>query len=98
MARLAMQPQQLILLSLVDGFPVHEVIVTHGGGEGGPQIDIYSTGSALFCCTWLFFSGYTIADAPDMLICQADKAFFFQAEDGIRDLTVTGVQTCALPI
>src|SRR2546430_11881594 len=24
--------------------------------------------------------------------------FFFQAEDGIRDLTVTGVQTCALPI
>src|SRR2546430_5639468 len=24
--------------------------------------------------------------------------FFFQAEDGIRDLTVPGVQTCALPI
>src|SRR5712691_12729565 len=24
--------------------------------------------------------------------------FVFQAEDGIRDLTVTGVQTCALPI
>src|SRR5256886_17519185 len=24
--------------------------------------------------------------------------FFFQAEDGIRDLTVTGVQTCALPL
>src|SRR2546430_8843511 len=29
-----------------------------------------------------------------MVIC----IFFFQAEDGIRDLTVTGVQTCALPI
>src|SRR2546430_9560940 len=26
------------------------------------------------------------------------SVFFFQAEDGIRDLTVTGVQTCALPI
>src|SRR2546430_10107334 len=26
------------------------------------------------------------------------SCFFFQAEDGIRDLTVTGVQTCALPI
>src|SRR2546430_5299859 len=26
------------------------------------------------------------------------RFFFFQAEDGIRDLTVTGVQTCALPI
>ena len=24
--------------------------------------------------------------------------FFFQAEDGIRDYDVTGVQTCALPI
>src|SRR5256886_621647 len=38
-------------------------------------------------------------------ICASQKAkmvyclvFFFQAEDGIRDLTVTGVQTCALPI
>src|SRR5207245_5735309 len=27
-----------------------------------------------------------------------DYFFFFQAEDGIRDATVTGVQTCALPI
>src|SRR2546421_450346 len=26
------------------------------------------------------------------------SVFFFQAEDGIRDLIVTGVQTCALPI
>src|SRR5690554_7035231 len=28
----------------------------------------------------------------------ADIFFFFQAEDGIRDLYVTGLQTCALPI
>src|SRR5438094_7182480 len=27
-----------------------------------------------------------------------ELCFFFQAEDGIRDRTVTGVQTCALPI
>src|SRR5437762_8844730 len=26
------------------------------------------------------------------------RFFFFQAEDGIRDTSVTGVQTCALPI
>src|SRR5438309_12112931 len=32
-----------------------------------------------------------------MCPCQS-KIFFFQAEDGIRDGTVTGVQTCALPI
>src|SRR5207248_6680348 len=30
-------------------------------------------------------------------VAQVD-CFFFQAEDGIRDRTVTGVQTCALPI
>src|SRR2546427_10599569 len=30
--------------------------------------------------------------------CASVGFFFFQAEDGIRDLTVTGVQTCALPI
>src|SRR2546429_1527567 len=29
---------------------------------------------------------------------KAAEAFFFQAEDGIRDVAVTGVQTCALPI
>src|SRR2546429_3204399 len=28
----------------------------------------------------------------------ASVCFFFQAEDGIRDVAVTGVQTCALPI
>src|SRR5688572_23452327 len=31
-------------------------------------------------------------------LCSFSFFFFFQAEDGIRDLTVTGVQTCALPI
>src|SRR3989440_4157659 len=30
--------------------------------------------------------------------CTGRTFFFFQAEDGIRDLIVTGVQTCALPI
>src|SRR3989449_1135951 len=29
---------------------------------------------------------------------QPSSSFFFQAEDGIRDVAVTGVQTCALPI
>src|SRR5947208_5843789 len=31
-------------------------------------------------------------------VCPALFFFFFQAEDGIRDDLVTGVQTCALPI
>src|SRR5260370_30496936 len=32
------------------------------------------------------------------LMCSRNRFFFFQAEDGIRDSSVTGVQTCALPI
>src|SRR2546422_2923411 len=33
-----------------------------------------------------------------MTVSSAYLFFFFQAEDGIRDVAVTGVQTCALPI
>src|SRR5260370_5356532 len=32
------------------------------------------------------------------MCCLVTFFFFFQAEDGIRDSSVTGVQTCALPI
>src|SRR5699024_12048938 len=34
----------------------------------------------------------------DLRFCIVVSSFFFQAEDGIRDRNVTGVQTCALPI
>src|SRR5689334_23742763 len=40
---------------------------------------------------------YRCAEAYDTLFVYV-CFFFFQAEDGIRDGTVTGVQTCALPI
>src|SRR5437762_5994073 len=39
----------------------------------------------------------TVGDIFD-LNSLLEFAFFFQAEDGIRDTSVTGVQTCALPI
>src|SRR5256885_5192848 len=38
-------------------------------------------------------SGYHPRTSSRLVLC-----FFFQAEDGIRDYKVTGVQTCALPI
>src|SRR5436189_4284871 len=38
---------------------------------------------------------FVVAAAPADL---RSSSFFFQAEDGIRDTSVTGVQTCALPI
>src|ERR1017187_11002553 len=35
---------------------------------------------------------------PDRTVSRTQQEFFFQAEDGIRDTSETGVQTCALPI
>src|SRR6478736_8897957 len=50
----------------------------------------------------LLADGLTWAEIRGKLDCSdsyIDRwSFFFQAEDGIRVLTVTGVQTCALPI
>src|SRR2546421_8134373 len=40
----------------------------------------------------------TAWSAQQYIALKATYHFFFQAEDGIRDLIVTGVQTCALPI
>src|SRR5256886_9285353 len=45
-------------------------------------------------CAGGYMSVYTVYSWQ----CLVVFFFFFQAEDGIRDLTVTGVQTCALPI
>src|SRR5437764_8244149 len=42
-----------------------------------------------------------LSSRPDLfplLALSPRCSFFFQAEDGIRDTSVTGVQTCALPI
>src|SRR6516164_622265 len=44
-------------------------------------------------CIFLFFLFFFVKAKGGIDFC-----FFFQAEDGIRDGTVTGVQTCALPI
>ena len=42
----------------------------------------------------------SVGKAHRKLLCWSSDVcvFFFQAEDGIRDYDVTGVQTCALPI
>src|SRR6516165_178915 len=63
-------------------------------------IDDCSTDNTIFAAR---SAGAEILHMPHHLVLggcvQAGyKIFFFQAEDGIRDVTVTGVQTCALPI
>src|SRR5258708_28508346 len=44
------------------------------------------------------FPGYLGDRSRIVSSAQRFRFFFFQAEDGIRDDLVTGVQTCALPI
>src|SRR2546425_7763512 len=46
----------------------------------------------------LHVSGVCVGSATLRAFCNIICIFFFQAEDGIRDKLVTGVQTCALPI
>src|SRR6267378_2290021 len=60
-----------------------EHIVERRAGGGQDQLDALQDVAGLF--------PHVLAELPGDL-------FFFQAEDGIRDLYVTGVQTCALPI
>src|SRR5438067_2172107 len=48
---------------------------------------------------WPLISDYNrFARSPGEAAAGTSLGFFFQAEDGIRDRNVTGVQTCALPI
>src|SRR5205809_4778746 len=57
--------------------------------------DIAFDGDTKFCgCLVRFESSWV----PTTLATAYDVYFFFRAEDGIRDVAVTGVQTCALPI
>src|SRR2546429_6967863 len=50
-------------------------------------------GHRLFAEHVAFMTDHAFDDVATLIIF-----FFFQAEDGIRDVAVTGVQTCALPI
>src|SRR2546429_4929297 len=68
----------------------------HGGGVVGEAENIWRVGGvegsqgAVRECR----HGEKDGDGRRCVMC----VFFFQAEDGIRDVAVTGVQTCALPI
>src|SRR2546421_3066876 len=54
----------------------------------------WSSGTARSSKPWWFI----FVCIRTLWMCCSLLFFFFQAEDGIRDLIVTGVQTCALPI
>src|SRR5215471_20278265 len=70
---------------------------TPGGLEGARQ----TLGMFLSAFPDLHFTVEDLIAEGDKVVARATMSgtfFFFQAEDGIRDLYVTGVQTCALPI
>src|SRR2546430_890564 len=69
---------------LYGSLPLHEISMK----------DVFRSGDSSKKCE--IAEGQWYRYAPSY-VCPAYQ-FFFQAEDGIRDLTVTGVQTCALPI
>src|SRR2546421_5803541 len=56
-----------------------------------------SSGQGHVCVVVDFFPVF-FSRSVSIISCGRLFVFFFQAEDGIRDLIVTGVQTCALPI
>src|SRR5256886_4474708 len=63
-----------------------------------PPSDVVALCSTM---SMLCSSGVWLSGVANVLSARAGDCYdfsFFQAEDGIRDLTVTGVQTCALPI
>src|SRR2546430_7711899 len=72
-------------------------------GSARPVILPKSLPPCSYISTWdltlpLFSSTVFHVPVSASLARSVPTLFFFQAEDGIRDLTVTGVRTCALPI
>src|SRR5256885_8274848 len=65
---------------------------THEPAYQNHHVAIASTGTLVPICPVLPADTFSLFMLPLM------SFFFFQAEDGIRDYKVTGVQTCALPI
>src|SRR5256885_12741937 len=53
---------------------------------------------AVFISMRCTLCGHFLQVALTLILVVGYSIFFFQAEDGIRDYKVTGVQTCALPI
>src|SRR3989339_1782410 len=61
------------------------------------SLGLWSELPIYFCTTSILVAG-TYIFVPLSYSIIRYSLFFFQAEDGIRDWSVTGVQTCALPI
>src|SRR2546422_1533468 len=68
----------------------HRVVLLHHG----PVVFLHHHGIIAPAAAFVAFA----MTASSWDVTARTEVFFFQAEDGIRDVAVTGVQTCALPI
>src|SRR5258707_10998428 len=74
------------------------VYTTDLGEEGGDLGKLYDYEILLLGLNLPDMSGFEVLRSLRVSKVKTPILFFFQAEDGIRDIGVTGVQTCALPI
>src|SRR5256885_8420529 len=71
---------------------------TGAGAGAGATATVGSSGSGCSDCSGCSGRSGCCSSSVSRGCAAGFDAFFFQAEDGIRDYKVTGVQTCALPI
>src|SRR2546430_7345305 len=81
------------LCTLVVEYLAPEGFLVECAHDGKRGLEAAVTGEHLLVVLDVMWPGMSGFD-----VLRRIRGFFFQAEDGIRDLTVTGVQTCALPI
>src|SRR5438093_5934220 len=75
-----------------------DIIPSCIGTDGFSSMSIFTTLILSPSSPWICSTiGAIIRQGPHH-VAQKSTIFFFQAEDGIRDWSLTGVQTCALPI
>src|SRR5256885_5169913 len=85
-------------LALDDAFAARGSIVGAGTVLSGAQAEQALSAGARFLVSAVLVPEMIEAARARDAMSMPGTMFFFQAEDGIRDFTVTGVQTCALPI
>src|SRR5256885_10065009 len=70
----------------------------HRGGDQAKSRRCVARGASAWSHVEQLSKDSRSAAVVHTVTCYVGQCFFFQAEDGIRDYKVTGVQTCALPI
>src|SRR6267378_1973277 len=90
----------VLFLLMLPGTAVSDTLVLQDGTRISGVLVGRTSGTVTFKNSRGVVHRYKASQVQNVELTSAHQAnyFSFQAEDGIRDLYVTGVQTCALPI